>query len=579
VYLKARFSFFLIILAFVSASAQTSYPKNYFGSPLTIPLTLAGNFGEIRLNHFHYGLDFRTNNREGYPVLAAADGYISRIKVSGYGYGKVIYINHPNGYTTVYGHLSEFNPPISEHVKAAQYKNEKFEFEYYPNPYEFPVKKGQIIALSGNTGGSQGPHLHFEIRDTKTEEPINPLLFGLNVKDEFPPVVDGYSIYTFGKTTEQDIRKDYPLKRTVKTKVATLRRLANDTILVPPVAGIGFSAYDRENESGSMNGIFRTVMLVDRDTVFHCDIDRFSFEQARYVNAHIDYKQKVDRQPGKLVCPFLTIQKSFLSPNQKSPVYKKVKDQGVISLKDTMVHEVRFIFSDLAGNKTETSFHIKRSDTLEKVDTTIKGELFRYDKVNIYKRDNILIDIPSYSLYNDVDFVVKERQKMRYGYSKIYTIADDNIPLQSAFILKIKPDNCDSTIKQKLLIVSIADDGKLRNAGGDWVGNELTTELKSFGTYTVYLDTVPPFARHEGFKRGQKVTTKAIRVKAYDNLGDVTTYKGYIDGEWKLFEFDAKSDVFTYKFEEPPSNTKHELRFQCSDAVGNKTVITVPFIR
>ena len=162
-------------LFFISVSmAQNSYPQDYFQSPLEIPLILSGTFAELRSNHFHSGLDIKTQQQSGLKVMAAASGFVSRIKVSHFGYGKALYITHPNGYTTVYAHLQNFNPEIDAYIKHRQYKNESYEIELFPKAGELLVNNGDIVAYSGNTGGSGGPHLHFEIRN-KQEHPMNPM--------------------------------------------------------------------------------------------------------------------------------------------------------------------------------------------------------------------------------------------------------------------------------------------------------------------------------------------------------------------------------------------------------------------
>ena len=198
-----KFSFFLLLLS-TSLFAQTDYPKDYFRSPLDIPLKLSGNFGELRPNHFHAGFDMKTLQREGLNVYAVADGYVSRIKISTFGNGKTIYIDHPNGFTSVYGHLQKATDSIESFMKKTHYKEQSFEIEMYFKPNQMPVKKGQIIALSGNSGASEGPHLHFEFRDTKTEKIINPMFFGFDalLKDSKKPIVSNLYVYPLdAKTT------------------------------------------------------------------------------------------------------------------------------------------------------------------------------------------------------------------------------------------------------------------------------------------------------------------------------------------------------------------------------------------
>lgn len=552
---------FVLLFQWRNAYSQ-KYPQKYFNSPLSIPLSLAGNFGELRLNHFHYGLDFRTNGKEGYPVLASADGYISRVKVTGYGYGTVVYIDHPNGFTTVYGHLRKLEGPVADFVRKAQYASKRFEFEYYPKPGEFPVKQGDVIGSSGNSGGSSGPHLHFEIRETISEKPLNPLLFSLPVNDRFAPVLESVSAFSFGTTAASNKRKDYPVKQ----------KVIRDTIVINGIGGIGFTGYDKEHEAGSRNGIYEAILMIDQDTIYHSRFDRFSFEEARYINTHLDYKLK--KRNGR------NIEKTFLAPNNKAPIYLKSKNSGILNLPDTLVHQGKLIFKDAASNQTTYIFPVRMSRRNKVVSAPIAGKLFEFNKTNIHSKDELQVSIPAYTLYENLDFTVKRSSPFKGAYSSVYTISSDDIPLQAAYIMTIKPSNYPEKLKDKLTIVSLDTKGRMKNAGGEWVNDGLMTESKTFGTYAVYLDTIAPFARHVGFKRGARLTHPGtIRVRAYDNLGDVSKYNGYIDGEWKPFEFDAKSDHFTYFFDEKPDGKKHLLTFECEDERGNKTAINVPYIR
>lgn len=547
----------------ISAKAQ-SYPKNYFSSPLTIPLSLAGNYGEIRPNHFHYGLDFRTNNKEGYPVIACADGFISRVKVSPYGYGKVIYIDHPNGYTTVYGHLRELSGPIAAFVKKSQYQNQKFEFEYYPKPTEFPVKKGDLLGLSGNSGSSQGPHLHFEIRHTKSEEPINPLLFGFPVKDVVLPVLESLYSYSLSPDGRSSRKKEYKLKPGSK--------FLHDTLVIHGKGGVGFTGYDKETATGSKNGIYETVFLIDRDTVYHARIDRFSFDDARYVNSHIDYKTK--RSSGR------NIEKTFVAPNNNSPVYLKLVNRGLLEFSDTSVHLGRLLLSDISGNTSMYSFYIRGSKKMLVKNEAVSGELYKYSKTNLYSRGNLKVTIPSKVLYEDLDFLVKEAPPIKGTLSPVYAISHPEIPLHKAIIISITLPEVPAILKNKLTIVSIDNKGQMRSLPTEIVDKDLVAETKSFGRYSIVLDTIPPVAKHLGFKTGGKLLNpERLQIRASDNLGDIKAYKGSIDGQWCLFDYDAKSDLFTYQFEEKADGKKHILKFECTDDRGNSTVITVPFIR
>src|SRR5690606_21178437 len=287
------FSFFnmkliLFFLFFTSTilSAQNNYPQDYFGSPLEIPLILSGNFAELRSNHFHSGLDLKTQQRIGLKVLAAADGYVSRIKIQHYGYGKTLYVTHPNGYTTVYAHLSEYSSIIEAYVKKHQYEVESYEIEMFPATGELLVSKGELIAYSGNTGGSGGPHLHFEIRD-KDELPMNPLLFGYDIKDTSKPVISSLYVYPLGEgsSVNNSLRRQ-------KLKLTLLKNGDYGAESVTALGDIGFAinTFDRQDLAANANGVYNIQTFINGSQNFEVDFRKFSFDETNRLNRFIDYE-------------------------------------------------------------------------------------------------------------------------------------------------------------------------------------------------------------------------------------------------------------------------------------------------
>ncbi|HEY0030307.1 MAG TPA: M23 family metallopeptidase, partial [Bacteroidia bacterium] len=322
---KLLFLISLLFQSFYPIFAQNAYPQNDFRSPVDSTLGLAGNFGEIRPNHFHAGFDIRTNNREGMPIYAVADGYVSRIKISAYGYGKALYIAHTNGYTTVYGHLKIFNAGIQNFTEKVQYSKESFEVDTALSSIQLPVKKGDFIGFSGNTGGSQGPHLHFEVRDTKTETPVNPYFFGFKVNDTVKPRITQLAIYPMdekasinGKHAAKKIAPVYS-----KGKYTYLK---TDTISVNGAIGFGIECYDTETKSTNKNSVFSIELQSGGKRIFYYELEKFTFENARYVNAHVDYASKQLHNTK--------IQKCFLAKNNQLGIYKNVINNGVLEFND-----------------------------------------------------------------------------------------------------------------------------------------------------------------------------------------------------------------------------------------------------
>ena len=279
----------LFVLLFLSAillsNSQMAYPKDYFRKPLDIPLILSGTFGELRSNHFHSGLDIKTQKRTGLKILASAEGYVSRIKISHWGYGKALYITHPNGYTTVYGHLKKFSPEIEEYVKKRQYEKESFVIQLFPKSDELKVEKGELIAFSGNSGSSGGPHLHYEIRDANAK-PINPMYFGIDIADTKKPEVRAGVVYSFGDTSH--VNQSNSIKNLVLKKQTDGSLLANK-ITAYGTIGFGINAIDRQDGALNHNGIFDLEMKVNGTTVYHHSVNTFSFSESRYINSLVDF--------------------------------------------------------------------------------------------------------------------------------------------------------------------------------------------------------------------------------------------------------------------------------------------------
>ncbi|HLX66099.1 MAG TPA: M23 family metallopeptidase, partial [Puia sp.] len=372
--------------SFSSLFVAAEYPQHDFRDPLGIPMSLAANFGELRPNHYHMGLDIRTQHRENLPVYAAADGYIARVQIEPFGFGQAIYIRHPNGYTTVYGHLNRFIPALAAYVEQQQYRQQSWTVDLTIPAGQFPVKQGEQIAWSGNTGGSQGPHLHFEIRLTAAGINLNPLLFGLPVEDRVPPKITRLAWYDGGQGIYEQQAHVLPVQ---------LGRLPAGAILTVPVARIGFaiSASDAQSDSLNPNGIYRAILEEDNRPVLGFQLDHISYDDTRNINAHIDYKTRATGGPF--------LQQLFFLPGYPFPSIYRVPGpaggfdpaaragdtaqrtriagrpaDGFIDLSDGRAHAIGIVVSDTRDNRTRIGFTVQYRPGAAPAGDTITGKRF-----------------------------------------------------------------------------------------------------------------------------------------------------------------------------------------------------------
>jgi len=409
-------SIFLTVL--VAARGQVVYPQDYFRSPMDTVLLLSAPFGQLRDNHFHSGIDIRTFDKEGLPVYAVAGGWVSRIKISAFGYGKAIYIDPPNGYTSVSAHLSRPNDSIATYTKHEQYRKESFEVDLFPKKNALPVKKGEIIAYSGNSGGSTGPHLHFEIRHTKTEYPINPLLFNLPVQDTTAPFFKSFTVYNLMPNRPVPILQQRLFSGKLMPTPAGYRFA--DTIDLPTgVIGFGVEAYDYITDKEREQNVYTLRLQIDSVPCFRMDIESFAFADTKYINAHIDYERFTKDRTR--------IQKCFIDDGNRISIYKQLPSAGKYLLADTLTHLVRFTARDAAGKSVDLELLIrgKKNDYL----TAFYLPECSYDKFiphrdNIFQMYGMRIEVPRGALYDTMDFCIKTLPENKKTLSRSYALGD-----------------------------------------------------------------------------------------------------------------------------------------------------------
>lgn len=544
------------------------YPQTDLQAPMDTPLYLSAPFGSLRENHFHSGMDIRTYEREGLPVYAVADGFVSRIKVSPVGYGKALYIDHPNGYTTVYGHLQKYEGEIAAYIKKYQYEISSFDFDHFPGRDRLPVKKGQIIGWSGNSGGSTGPHLHFEVRDTRSEEPLNPLLFGIPVPDTFDPLIKKVLVYNLDGNRPV-ILNDLTVDPAQLTRIDS-DYVYTDTLDVA-MGKIGFAveAYDRLNNPTTEYSLYGMDMAVDTEQYFGYRLDRFSFDDSRCINMHIDYE--LYRQEG------IRFQKCFLDDGNIINIYSFLRSKGKYTLKDQRVHQVKITVYDFNCHQYTLRFFIRGfPDGVLKVKGPACASAVLYPKKdNVFRTRDIVLEMPAKALYDTLEFCYQQKPKEKNAFSATHQVHDQFTPLQRSFTLSIRPDAGAEKYADKLLLAYYHKEGVIRAAGGEWKNGFVTARNNVFGNYFVTADTVLPVIRPVNIGRdGVVKDTVGIRFKIEDALSGIASYKLTLNGKWVLADYDAKNDLLLYAFDENmPRDTPFELVLTVSDKKNNTAVL------
>lgn len=565
--LKKKLFHTIILLVPVSCFSQffpaKKYPKDYFQWPVTAKIGIAANFGELRPNHYHMGLDCRTDQKQNLPVIAAADGYIARVKIEPYGFGRAIYINHPNGLTSLYAHLNDFEPAIEEYIREQQYQLKKWNVLLDIPPGLFPVHKGQFIAYSGNTGGSQGPHLHFEIRNTATDKVLNPLLFNLPIPDTIPPDILRLAIYDRNKSTYEQSPKSIVLKK-VKGQY-----LVSPSIIITGTDKISFgvTAYDRYTGSSNRNGIFEGFIFEDGQPLAGFQMDDIGYDETRYLNAHIDYTLRSNG--GSF------IQHLSKLPGNNSGIYSCVNGDGVIHLKDTAVHIIKIAINDANGNSTTISFAVKLS-SLDKRNTndsvsTAQNE-FRPEYYNIFEQENILFYMPPNCIYDSIHFrfsVINAGSMF-----PIYQLHNTTVPVHQYFPVRIKGP---TGFSEKMIMHRFAN-GKHDFKKAVYAKGWYKAAFRDFGSYQLMIDTIPPAITPIGFKDGASTAKlSSIRFVVTDNSEELD-FSATLDGNWLRFTND-KGRTFIYVFDDHCPPGEHELKITAIDQVGNKAEKTYRFTR
>jgi hypothetical protein len=569
--------FLMPFSAFTQTNDVPNYPKDYFRNPLDIPIFLAGNFGECRSGHFHSGLDIKTQGKENLAVYAAGDGYVSRIKTEKGGFGHAIYITHPNGFTTLYAHLNDFMPFLQQYLRKTQYERKRWDLDQSFPPEKFPVRKGQQIAWSGNTSGSSAPHLHFEIRDNKTEHPLNPQLFGLKVVDNIPPDPAELVFYS-GNVYDRNL-VSYTLGKkggSYKALKASNSnyRIQGDTIEVPAgFVGVGINADDHMEGSTNTITFFTAKLLMDDSLQAMVTLNDIGYDISRYIHAYTDfYTRQVFHK---------WIQCLFRVPgNRLRSIYGNLNEQdGRLSLEAGSIHKVNVILTDNNENVTNIELYIK-AKAIENKEGGQEGCVpFAAGKTNDYSDPGISFTLDERQLYDDICLSVSNSAGAGSDYwSDIYRVHYPYIPLHHYFSLKLKPNKpIPFNLRDK--VVMLYTDGK------DEDGRDATSadqgwykaNVRNFGDYWLAIDTVGPVI-HSLQKEGA-VLSKAKKVifNIKDAMTSVKTFDCQLDGKWICME--QHGSTFFYEFDEHCAKGSHEMEVVAADENGNESRFKLKFSR
>lgn len=564
--------FSILILLSQTVIAQSSWD---FRPPLDFQMYLSGNFGELRGDHFHSGIDIKTQGVAGKQVHAADSGYVSRIKVEPGGYGKAIYLAHPNGFTTVYGHLSNYNATINDFVRKKQYSLRSHSVDIYLKPGDLPVKKGEVIAFSGNTGSSSGPHLHFEVRRTADQHPLNVLRYDFPIKDKRPPEFKKLVIYPRSYRSQV---KNSPEKYISEPTVVNGKYTVNSgkPVLVYGDIGLGIEVYDYLDGAANRCGVYSIELLIDGKRKFLSEMNEFSFSESRFINAHIDYALKYETKSS--------VQRLYKLPYNELSILKFLDNDGISDIRDSLVHEVTIRAVDSYGNFSDLNFSLKGTGSPVPMisDHNFNGKILPYNAPSGFSDRNIELRFPAYCFYEDVEFSYARISGSGELFSDIYTIHSEKTPVHKSYSISITPDEIPSMHPEKLCLIAFDELGEASYAGGEFEDGKISAELRSFGKYAVSIDTLAPEIRPLNFYSGKDLDAQAdLRLEVKDDLSGIASYNGYIDNQWVLFEYDPKNDLLTYEFDSkvPISKKNHELEVYLSDEKGNTNVYHTIFYR
>ena len=561
-FLKRKMSKILVVLFIITnftIKSQEKHPQNYFSDPLNIEKILNGNFGETRSAHFHSGIDFKTQFKEGLNVYSSAEGYISRISIKHGGFGKALYVNHPNGYTTVYAHLKNFSDKIENYIKKLQYDRQTFQIEHYPKKNALQILKKEKIGNSGNTGSSFGPHLHYEIRKTSNQKALNPQLFNFNIKDSRKPTLSSVFIYKIDSLYQQS--------NPIKIKVSKINdsTYLSEKVFAKGKIGFGVSGYDRQDLANNRNGIYKYQTYYNDRKYIEFKFDSFFFEESIKIKTLIDYKYYIKNNER--------IIKLFIDQGNDLSIYSQNIDEGYLDVKNKF-SEFLIKLSDLKNNNLYIKIPIEFGDFTSPVsfdyDEGLNKSIDNQLEHN-FNFENSKIKIPRNTFLKDVNLKLSSSQdslKILNPYIPVFkniSVEFKNISDSKGNYLAFKDQNNNESFATSTLNKN----------------DFFNLKTKSLGTYFIKKDTIPPKIRLQNFKDGDWITNKKnIKIKILDDETGIKNYNVWINGKWMLFEYEYKKNELVYNFDSYfENNVDNKIFIRIEDMVGNRTEKIFNFYR
>ena len=551
---------------------EIDYEGLQMQAPMKIDLILAGNFGEMRDNHFHTGLDIKTAGVEGQNLYAVEEGYVSRIRISPWGYGLAVYIDHPNGLTSLYAHMKSFSGKIDSLAYSKQKQNEAYVLDEIVLEDSVYVKKGEFIGLSGNSGSSNAPHLHFEIRETKTEHSINPLLFKCfrsKIPDTTNPTISGIKLYAVSEKGYMIPGKSiYYSCKTVEGKLIVNE---GQPIDIAPLLtensylAVGVHTTDKLNGAGNICGIYHTQFSKDNQTLHEMKIEYLNFDHNRFMNTHQDYVE-FDKNNKHIHKHFKTV---------VNPLAIYIQAKGILPW-NLSIGSYKVDAWDAHGNKTVLEFSLKKTgDEYSKNPFDEAGKYYFPDSVNVMLREDFQVLMEPATFYEPLQRIFKRDTVSEY-LSPIYQFGEYSIPVQQKYDVRIKvPELPENFPIYKLGVGLISDKNYLSYVGGDYVEGWVEGAPRNFGRFVLIVDTIAPVITPLDFTEGKIITKfRNLQLEITDNLSGVNTYKAYLNGKWVLMEYHRREGKYVIPINErskPILRTgNNKLRVVAKDSKGNE---------